>query len=305
MLGLAIGAAMCYPGIQLSALSAGAEAVTTVLEGTLFQSPVYIDFFGIPVISVDYTGTVIPVILTVWFASKCEKLFNRFVPDLVKFFFVPMLTLLVTLPVAMIFLGPVATFGSTLISEFTLMIREFSPLLAGAVVGFTWQILVIFGMHWGFIPVYINNVQTLGYDNVMMPFFTCTFATSAVVLAMFFKTKDKKIKEKDKTEEQAPRLNYITECLLKKNLILEDEVSFVDDLVNTYQQSFNGIDINCKCEYILKKMKTKHLKNRMNYFKSAFEKNIYQDFQKESNYVEPVEKIPIDDEALSMLEKYD
>ena len=60
----------------------------------------------------------IPVILTVWFASKCEKLFNRFVPDLVKFFFVPMLTLLVTLPVAMIFLGPVATFGSTLISEF-------------------------------------------------------------------------------------------------------------------------------------------------------------------------------------------
>lgn len=117
--------------------------------------------------------------------------------------------------------------------------------------------------------------------------------------------KDKKIKEKDKTEEQAPRLNYITECLLKKDLILENEVSFVDDLVNTYQQSFNGIDINCKCEYILKKMKTKHLKNRINYFKSVFEKNIYQDFQKESNYVEPVEKIPIDDEALSMLEKYD
>lgn len=117
--------------------------------------------------------------------------------------------------------------------------------------------------------------------------------------------KDKKIKEKDKNEEQAPRLNYITECLLKKDLILENEVSFVDDLVNTYQQSFNGIDINCKCEYILKKMKTKHLKNRMNYFKSVFEKNIYQDFQKESNYVEPVEKIPIDDEALSMLEKYD
>lgn len=195
MLGLAIGAAMCYPGIQLSTLSAGTEPIMQALEGTMFQSPVYIDFFGIPVISVDYTGTVIPVILTVWFASKCEKLFNRFIPDLVKFFFVPMLTLLVTLPVSMIFLGPVATFGSTLISEFTLTIRGFSPLLAGALVGFTWQILVIFGMHWGFIPVYINNVQTLGYDNVMMPFFACTFATSAVVLAIFFKTKDKKLKE--------------------------------------------------------------------------------------------------------------
>ncbi len=192
MLGLAIGAAMCYPGIQSGTLSAGMEPMYSLLEGTMFASPVYINFFGIPVISVDYTGTVIPA---VWFASKCEKFFNKLIPDLVKFFFVPMLTLLVTLPVSVIFLGPVATFGSTLISEFTLAIRGFSPLLAGAVVGLTWQILVIFGMHWGFIPVYINNVMTLGYDNVMMPFFACTFATSAVVLAVFFKTKDKKLRE--------------------------------------------------------------------------------------------------------------
>lgn len=195
MLGLAIGAAMCYPGIQSSALSAGMEPLYHLLEGTMFSSPVYIDFFGIPIISVDYTGTVIPVILAVWFASKCEKLLNKFIPDLVKFFFVPMLTLLITLPVSVLFLGPIATFGSTLISEFTLAIRSVSPLLAGGVVGLTWQILVIFGMHWGFIPVYINNVMTLGYDNVMMPFFACTFATSAVVLAIFFKTKDKKLKE--------------------------------------------------------------------------------------------------------------
>lgn len=123
MLGLAIGAAMCYPAIQQSALSEAGDAMYNLLSGTMFSSPVYIDFFGIPIISVDYTGTVIPVILAVWFASKCEKFFNKFIPDLVKFFFVPMLTLLITLPVAVLFLGPVATFGSTLISEFTLAIR--------------------------------------------------------------------------------------------------------------------------------------------------------------------------------------
>lgn len=195
MLGLAVGAAMCYPGIQAGTLSAGAEPLYYLLDNTMFRSPVYIDFFGIPIISVDYTGTVIPVILAVWFASKCEKLFSKFIPDLVKFFFVPMLTLLVAIPVSVIFLGPAATFGSTLISEFTLAIRNISPMIAGGIVGLTWQILVIFGMHWGFIPVYINNVQTLGYDNVMMPFFACTFATSAVVLAIFFKTKDQKLKE--------------------------------------------------------------------------------------------------------------
>lgn len=195
MLGLAVGAAMCYPSIQLGSLEAGGTALYTLFEGTMFASPVYLTFLGIPVIAANYTGTVIPVILAVWFASKCEKLFNRIVPDLVKFFFVSMLTLLVTLPVTLLLLGPAATFGSMLISEFTLAIRDFSPLVAGAVVGFTWQILVIFGLHWGFIPVYINNVMTLGYDNVMMPFFACTFATSAVVLAIFFKTRDQKLKE--------------------------------------------------------------------------------------------------------------
>lgn len=195
MIGLALGAAMCYPGIQGSAIAEGAKPLYTLLNETMFASPVYVDFFGIPIISIDYTGTVIPIILTVWFASKCEKFFNRYVPDLVKFFFVPMLTLLVALPVAMIVIGPIATFASTLISEFTLMIRSFSPLLAGAIVGATWQILVIFGIHWGFIPVYINNIMTLGYDNVMMPFFACTFATSAVVLGIYFKTKDKKLKQ--------------------------------------------------------------------------------------------------------------
>ena len=195
MVGLAVGAIMCYPAIQSSMISNGMEPLYTMFEGTMFASPVYIDFFGIPVISMDYTSTVIPVIFIVYFASKCEKLFSKIVPDLVKFFFVPMLTLMISLPVGFLLIGPVATFGSKLIAETVIAIRDFSPLLAGGIVGLTWQILVIFGLHWGFIPVYINNIVTYGFDNVMMPFFACTFATSAVVAAIFIKTKNKKLKE--------------------------------------------------------------------------------------------------------------
>src|SRR5699024_3921036 len=106
-----------------------------------------------------------------------------------------MLTLLISIPVGLLILGPVATFASKIIAEAVMTVRNFSPLLAGAIVGLTWQILVIFGLHWGFIPVYINNIQMNGFDNVMMPFFACTFATSAVVLAIFFKTKNKQLKE--------------------------------------------------------------------------------------------------------------
>ncbi|MCI9283821.1 MAG: PTS transporter subunit EIIC [Lachnospiraceae bacterium] len=195
MVGLVIGAIMCYPAIQGSALSAGGEALYTLFGGTMFESAVYTDFFGIPLIAMDYTGTVIPVIFVVYFAAKCEKFFSSWVPDLVKFFFVPMLTLFVAIPVGFLVIGPVAVFGSTIIAEAVMTVRDFSPLAAGAIVGLTWQILVIFGLHWGFIPVYINNIMTNGYDNVMMPFFACTFATSAVVLAIFFKTKNRQLKE--------------------------------------------------------------------------------------------------------------
>lgn len=194
MLGLAIGAVMCYPSIQSSALQTMGEPLYTLFANTVFASDVYIDFFGLPIIAMDYTFTVIPVIFIVYFASKCERLFNKVISDSVKFFFVPMLTLLVALPIGFLIIGPITTFGSMLISHGVFAIRDISPLLAGVIVGFTWQILVIFGMHWGFIPVYINNIMTQGFDNVMMPFFACSFATSGIVLAIYYKTKNKQLK---------------------------------------------------------------------------------------------------------------
>ena len=83
---------MCYPGVQASTLSNSKEVLTTLFSGTMFESKVYTNFFGIPFIAMDYTGSVIPVIFVVYFASKCEKFFSRFVPDLVKFFFVPIVS---------------------------------------------------------------------------------------------------------------------------------------------------------------------------------------------------------------------
>ena len=195
MIGLVIGAIMCYPTVQNSALSQSGDALYTLFAGTMFESAVYTEFFRIPMIAMDYTGTVIPVIFVVYFASKCEKFFSKYIPDLVKFFFVFMLTLLVAIPAGFLLIGPLASFGSAVVAKGVMTVRSVSPMLAGAIVGLTWQILVIFGLHWGFIPVYINNILTNGYDNVMMPFFACTFATSAVVLAIFFKTKNKQLKE--------------------------------------------------------------------------------------------------------------
>lgn len=192
--GLLIGITLCYPAIQQATLSTTLKPLYTLFEGTSFASPVYLEFLGLPIISMNYTSTVIPVILICFIATKFQNLFEKIVPEIVKFFFVPMLTLLFSLVLGFIVIGPIATYASTIVTDGIIAVRGFSPLIAGAIVGLTWQVLVIFGIHWGFLPVYINNISTLGYDNVMMPFFGTTFATTAVVIAIMIKTKDKKLK---------------------------------------------------------------------------------------------------------------
>lgn len=195
MLGLVMGAVLCYPNIQLSTFSGSGEPLYTLFEGTLFASPVYTTVLGIPLVAMDYTSTVMPIILICWVGSKFERLFTKIVPQSLKSFLVPMFTLLCSMILGLLIVGPVATFAANLISSGIIAVRTFSPLVAGALVGGFWQILVMFGIHWGFIPVYMNNIATNGYDNVMMPFFATTFATTAAVMVIMFRTKDKKLKD--------------------------------------------------------------------------------------------------------------
>ena len=194
-IGLAIGAGMCYPAIQNSSISQLYEPIRILFEGTIFSSNIYLDYFGIPMISMNYTSTVVPVIFIVYFASKIEKICDRIIPQVVKFFFSPMIVIFVSLSIGLLVVGPVTTFGSMIVSNMIFKVRDFSPLLAGAVIGATWQILVIFGMHWALLPLHFYNIISLGGDNVITPYFGSTFASVGVIFAILLKTKDKKIKE--------------------------------------------------------------------------------------------------------------
>ncbi|MGL5352006.1 MAG: glucose PTS transporter subunit IIA, partial [Clostridium sp.] len=102
--------------------------------------------------------------------------------------------LLFSLVIGMLVIGPVATFLSNAIGQGATNIYNFSPIIAGGLMGLFWQVLVIFGIHWGLIPIYINNIVTNGFDQILMLVFATTFAQSAVVLGIFFKTKNKKTK---------------------------------------------------------------------------------------------------------------
>lgn len=191
-IGIAIGAALLYPTI--TNITATGKPLYTVFDGTVFKSSVYLTFLGIPVILMTYSSSVIPIILSTYAGAKIEKLFKKIIPDVVKSFLVPLCTLLVTIPLAFIVIGPISTFAGNLVGAGTLYLCNLNPVIEGLLLGATWQVFVIFGLHWGIIPICLNNLATMHYDPVIAPFFTASFAQIGVVAAIFIKTKNTKLK---------------------------------------------------------------------------------------------------------------
>jgi beta-glucoside PTS system EIICBA component len=190
-LGIVIGAALVYPA--LTTVTAG-EPLYTLFAGTIFESPIFIEFLGIPVILMNYSSSVVPIILASFFAAKVERGFAKVVPSVVKTFMVPTLSLLFVVPVTFIVIGPIATWASNMVGAGTVWVYDLSPIIAGLLLGAFWQVFVIFGLHWGLIPVAINNMMSLGADPILAAVFAASFAQTGAVLGVWLKTRDQKLK---------------------------------------------------------------------------------------------------------------
>ena len=191
MVGIVIGAALCYPSIQLDAMSA---AFPDGAAHSLFGLPAYETFLGIPWVAGNYTSSVMPVIFIVAFAAQIQKLAKKVIPEIVQTFFVPFFVLLIALPIGFIVIGPIIGFATDLLGQGFNSLMAFSPALYGLLLGAFWQVLVIFGLHWSVVPLAIMQVTETGMSQVLAGSFAASFAQTAVIVAMFFKLKDKKLK---------------------------------------------------------------------------------------------------------------
>ncbi|MGG5317384.1 beta-glucoside-specific PTS transporter subunit IIABC [Enterococcus sp. AZ072] len=193
--GMAIGAAMCYPALQLATLSEAGEPIRILFEGTMFASPVYTTFLGLPLIANNYTSSVVPAILIVWVGSKVQKVAKKVLPEVIQSFFVPFFVLVIALPLGFLVVGPIISSLTGILSTSFDALMNFSPILFGLVLGAFWQVLVIFGLHWSVVPIAIIQLGDMGYATALVATFGASFAQTAVVFAMYFKLKDKKLKE--------------------------------------------------------------------------------------------------------------
>lgn len=154
--------------------------------------PVY--FLGIRVQLLSYTSSVIPIILTVWAASYVQKFFDKHLPIVVRNLFSPMFTITLMVPLTLLVVGPVGNAVGGAIGGAYNFLYGLSPIIAGIVVGGLWEVLVIFGVHWGITPVTVGNYAALGYDTFTGLQASAVFAQAGATLGVFLKTKDRDMK---------------------------------------------------------------------------------------------------------------
>ncbi|AMH08602.1 PTS beta-glucoside transporter subunit IIABC [Klebsiella aerogenes] len=147
-------------------------------------------FLGIPVTYINYSSSVIPIILASWVCCWLERKSNAVLPSAMKNFFTPAICLAVVVPLTFLVIGPLATWLSHMIANGYQVIYVFAPWLAGAVLGALWQVCVIFGLHWGLIPLMINNMTVLGHDSMLPIILPAVIAQVGAVLGILLATRD-------------------------------------------------------------------------------------------------------------------
>lgn len=187
VLGMALGGVLVYP--TLVALT-GADPLYTIGAGTIFESKVYGDIFGIPLIMQSYASTILPAIFVVWTASKVHKFLTNVLPSLVSSFFANILTLFICGILGLVIIGPVMTILSNIVAQIILALINFQPAVAGFVIGTFWSLLVMFGLHWGIIPLWFLDVATYGYDLINPLVYAGGCAIAGAVIGMIIRTKN-------------------------------------------------------------------------------------------------------------------
>lgn len=179
MLGLALGFMMVHP--SYIALVSAKEPIS---------------MFGfLPVTLATYTSTVIPVILVVYTASWVQKLADKVSPKVVKFFFRPMLTLLIMTPLIYCIVGPLGNLIGSGLESVLAVIQNNAPWFLPIFFGAFGPIIIMLGMHYAVtIPLALAAIEAFGYDMLGPGFLVANIAQGATAFAVAVQAKDKGFK---------------------------------------------------------------------------------------------------------------
>lgn len=191
-LGLAITAARYFKAAEFTSFAiAGALVYPSIVA--LNGAP-DITFFGLPVTMVSYVSSVIPIIIVVWLQSYAERWLYRVLPASIRRFVTPMIVVLVAVPLVFLVIGPLSSVVSGALAGGISWVFTVVPWLGGAIMGGLWQVFVIFGLHWGFIPIMTVEYTETGMLTMAAPLFAAVLAQAAAVAGVWVRTRNKNLK---------------------------------------------------------------------------------------------------------------
>ncbi|MDN2484124.1 beta-glucoside-specific PTS transporter subunit IIABC [Kosakonia sacchari] len=190
---LAITSARKFETNIFVAVSIAGALIYPSIQG-LFDGGQPVSFFGLPVVMMKYTGSVIPIIFSVWLMSIIERFLNRHIHESVRNILTPFFLLTLMVPLTLMTIGPIGISISELVASLFVSIYGFNPIIASALMAAAWQVLVIFGVHWGFVTVFINDISVMGHSFLKAASSPSVFAQSGALLAVMLRAKDKKLK---------------------------------------------------------------------------------------------------------------
>lgn len=191
-LALAITAARYFKAAEFTSLAiAGALVYPSI---TALTGVPDVTFFGIPVTMVSYVSSVIPVIIIVWLQSHAERFLYAKLPGAIRRFVTPMLVVLVAVPLIFVVIGPLSALVGGGLASAIGWVFQTVPWAGGAIMGGLWQVFVIFGLHWGLVPLFQLEYQTTGMILLIGPVFAAVLAQAAAVAGVLVRTRNKSLR---------------------------------------------------------------------------------------------------------------
>ncbi|EOL44757.1 PTS system, beta-glucoside-specific IIABC component [Enterococcus phoeniculicola] len=152
-------------------------------------------FLGFGVENIAYASQVFPAILTVLFYSQVERVFTRFSPKAIRIFFVPMMSLLITVPIALLILGPLGYNVGMAFSGVIVWLYSHLGWLATAILASVLPLMVVTGMHKAMVPYAVSSMSELGAELLYLPASLAhNIAESGACFAVSLRTKDSKLR---------------------------------------------------------------------------------------------------------------
>ncbi|MCE4047405.1 PTS transporter subunit EIIC [Bacillus sp. Au-Bac7] len=189
---LAASAAKIFKTNQYLAIAvAGGFMYPSLLDAAKLGEVSQFQFIGLPIPVINYSGTVIPIILSVWALSYIYRLVDKFMPSVLRTVFTPTLTLFLTIPFTLIASGPLGSYVGKGLAYMVELLFDISPVLAGVVMGGARPIEIVFGVHHAITPIALQNFADKGYDMLMPMMFMTNMAIAGATFAMFFKANNK------------------------------------------------------------------------------------------------------------------